>query len=832
MQPNLLSIPLRVATWLMGWWVRPDVLPNRPAKLLTSDQTVLYVLEVGGLADRAALNIVCRKLGLPEPTAACEFHDVKENSSVVILRRVVPGLFRKPVAQIPPRMTRLIEHACRVGSSDLQIVPVAIYWGRSPAREDSLLKQMFSENWRVAGRTTKFFKTIVHGRYTLVQFSQPLSLVPILKDESKPTVAVRKVSRILRVHFRQRRIATLGPDLSHRRTLIDRVLINPIIRNYIKQESGGDSLQSVKLRDDAARYAHEIAADISYSSVRVLRTLLTRLWNKLYDGVRLDGLERVHSVAEGRELVYVPCHRSHIDYLLLSYALHMNGMSLPHIAAGINLNLPIIGSLLRRGGAFFLRRSFKGNKLYSLVFNAYLQEIIQRGHSLEYFVEGGRSRTGRLLNPRAGMLAMTAQSYIKEPTQPIMFVPIYFGYERLVEGGAFASELTGAKKEKETLLGLLRSFRLLRQEFGSVYVNFGLPIDFTAMLDEQRADWRQHHHEERPQWLNPIVDQLGTQIMQRINCAASITPIGLLSFALLTTSNGRIASDDLQRIVSMLQLLHDRCPYSPEVVITCLTPAQIVEHGIELNYIHRRSFDLGGIVEIRENQAIPLSFFRNNILHIYSLPGCVASCFVNQAEVPLEDVQRIVKLLYPYLKNELFLHWLESDIDEEVSSIVSEFVAIGLLRWRDGNRSLKRPSTGSRESFLLRSLGHSVTPSLQRYYLTASLLSRFGSGVVSSEDLGKICGQCAERLEHIHGLRSPDFYNKELFNGFIETLMRQKYIKKNPDGLLDIVDEFVSVEADARLILGEQVRHSILNITGKSAVTSLNETTKREPETR
>ncbi len=137
------------------------------------------------------------------------------------------------------------------------------------------------------------------------------------------------------------------------------------------------------------------------------------------------------------------------------------GLHLPHIAAGINLNMPVVGGILRRGGAFFLRRSFKGNRLYAAVFDAYLNQILQRGHSIEYFVEGGRSRTGRLLAPKGGMLVMTINSYVKNPQRPIVFVPIYFGYEKLIEGDSFISEMGGAEKKKESLGGLIRSIKSL-----------------------------------------------------------------------------------------------------------------------------------------------------------------------------------------------------------------------------------------------------------------------------------------------------------------------------------------------------------------------------------
>src|SRR2546422_5553985 len=127
--------------------------------------------------------------------------------------------------------------------------------------------------------------------------------------------------------------------------------------------------------------------------------LIAGLWNRLYDGVVFGHVETLERAAEGNEIVYVPCHRSHMDYLLLSYAIFVHGYAIPHIAAGLNLNLPIIGRFLRKGGAFFIRRSFRGSSLYTVVFMKYLAAIMARGHSIEYFIEGGRSRTGRLLQP-------------------------------------------------------------------------------------------------------------------------------------------------------------------------------------------------------------------------------------------------------------------------------------------------------------------------------------------------------------------------------------------------------------------------------------------------
>src|SRR5690606_17847753 len=192
--------------------------------------------------------------------------------------------------------------------------------------------------------------------------------------------------------------------------------------------------------------------------------------------------DKARAAAPGHEVVYVPCHRSHADYLLLSYQLHHAGVVVPHIAAGVNLNLPVLGPLLRRGGAFFMRRSFRGNALYSTVFKEYMAQLLDRGVPMEYFIEGGRSRTGRLLAPRAGMLSMTVRAYLRSPHRPVLFQPVYIGYEKLMEGKSYIGELSGKPKEKESWLGLLRAAGVLRQRYGHVALSFGEPVELTPML--------------------------------------------------------------------------------------------------------------------------------------------------------------------------------------------------------------------------------------------------------------------------------------------------------------------------------------------------------------
>ena len=219
----------------------------------------------------------------------------------------------------------------------------------------------------------------------------------------------------------------------------------------------------------------EIAADVKHDSLRVADRLLSWLWNKLYQGINVENSERVRKLAlEGHEIVYVPCHRSHMDYLLLSYLLYHQGLVPPHIAAGINLNFFPVGSIFRSWGAFFIRRTFKGSRLYSTIFREYLAELFYRGYSVEYFIEGGRSRTGRYLS-KTGMMSMTIQALQRGLTRPISIVPVYIGYEHVLEVDTYAKELRGAAKEKENAGLVLRVIKKLKN-LGQGYVNFGEPI--------------------------------------------------------------------------------------------------------------------------------------------------------------------------------------------------------------------------------------------------------------------------------------------------------------------------------------------------------------------
>lgn len=796
---------------LLASWVKPEVSPTDPSQLIDPDIPVIYVLEAGGIADTTALAVLCEQHGLPHPRSGVVFRNQQLKRRTVTLRSTAFFGLRQLPQAMPKELQRLVDAALLDDESSLecQIVPVSVFWGREPGREDSIWRQMFSETWEIAGRTRKLFTTIVHGRHTLVSISEPLSLAQFMAtaENADSERLQRKLSRILRVHFRQRRIATIGPDLSHRRMLINHVLADVGVRKTIESESNSSGSKALKLQKQATGYAHEIAADVSYRTVRVLQKLLTRLWTRLYDGVEFTGEHRLKAVADGNEVVYVPCHRSHIDYLLLSYILYTNGYSLPHIAAGINLNMPIVGGILRRGGAFFLRRTFSGNTLYAATFNGYIKELLQRGHALEYFIEGGRSRTGRLLPPKGGMLAMTVHAYLQENERPVVFVPVYFGYERLLEGRAFTGELAGGKKRKESIFGLLKSLKTLREDYGRVHVNISEPIALNELLHAHKPDWKdQSVDDKRPEWIKPVVDELGERIMQRINEAASVTPVSLVATALLATPKSSLGRTELQTLIRTYHGLISGTHKGSVVEIPSMPAAAMIDHAMALGYLESQNDKLGEVITVKAEQVAAITYFRNNIQHLLALPSAIACTFSNRASLTDERIRELIGPVYPFLQAELFLS--DQPDDAAITRTLQVMEAQGLLMQEDGR--WRRAQAGSTEAITLLRLAQSIMPAMERYYLNTAVLASAGTTGMSFEQFSEHCEAVALRLARTYGRYSGDWYDKHVLTRFVSTMVSTERFQQNDSGVLTLTPDVLQSETDARLLLNEQTRHAIL----------------------
>jgi glycerol-3-phosphate O-acyltransferase len=811
-------IPERGMIWLLRriitLWVRTSVRPADIAGSLAGRRgPVCYVVERQSLSDLLVLQDVCVRQGLPRPSRRLVVGRVSQRRSLCPMERSIGWLRKRVDRRTPQLLSELIDAAYADATLDADIVPVGIFWGRAPQKEGSWFRLLLSENWALAGRFRKFLTVLFNGRNTLVLFGEPLQLRSFVSENLSRPRAVRRLSRTLRASLRNQRASTIGPDLSHRRTVVAQVLATRAVRAAVAQEMRERNLTRREALLVAKRYADEIAANYSAAFVRFMERLLTRVWNRLYDGVELHHEETLQKVADGNEIVYVPCHRSHMDYLLLSYIIYVKGFAVPHIAAGVNLNLPVVGRFLRKGGAFFIRRSFRGSTLYSIVFMRYLGVMLARGHALEYFVEGGRSRTGRLLQPKTGMLSMTVRSFLRERKRPVIFVPVYFGYERLVEGETYIGELSGRPKEKESVWGLARALPRLRERFGKVHVSLGEPLPLAELLNAHNAQWSADRYDDdaRPAWLNAVIDDLARRIMIHINSAAAVTPVNLIATVLLAAPRQAMLETDLVRQLDLSRALLKAAPYSDRVVVTELTGVEIVRHGETMKILERQQHPLGDVMHMTEQNAVLMTYYRNNVLHLFAMPSLMACCFLNNAVLRTEDILRLAWRIYPYIADELFLRWPESEALQMVHRQLELFVARGLLEpGTDGEWRRRAPTAP--EAMQLSVLAQATIPIVERYYLAIALLIQGGSGAISQEALEKRCHLMAQRMSMLYELNSPEFFDKTLFANFIDLLRRRGVIQVAADNTLLFNEVLLRVADDARLVLSEQIRHSILQV--------------------
>ena len=800
---------------LLAPWIEIKREPAVPPFLL--DRPVCYVMENYGLSNALILDRACREAGLPSPFAPLPSDPLGRKRAYIALSRrgggAAQGTKKKSYSQ---GLSRLLTSHRISPDQDVQLVPVSIFVGRAPARQSGWFSVLFSEHWVLVGRFRRLLAILLNGRDTVVQFSPSFPVRDILAEQLPHERTVRKTSRVLRAHFHKIRAAVIGPDLSTRRLLVDRVLDAEPVRKAITDQARRDGSEYLEAWKKAHRFAWEIAADYSNPVVKSLSFALTGFWNRIYDGVTIHHLDKLKQVAPGHEIVYVPCHRSHMDYLLLSYLLYQHGIVPPHIAAGDNLNLPVIGSVLRRGGAFFLRRSIRGNALYAAVFSEYVAQLVGEGFSLEYFIEGGRSRTGRLMAPKGGMIAMTVRAFLRAPRRPVVFQPVYIGYEKLIEGKSYLDELTGQPKAKETIWGLLRGvLEVLRSHYGKVTVNFGEPVRMDEVLAAVDPDWRAQMLEEKPTWFSDVVDELAQRIQVNINRAADVNPINLLAIALLSTPKHAMAESDLLAQLGLSKKLLAALPYSDRVTVTPMEPAEIIAYGEKIDVLTRRKHPLGDVLGLEGETAVLQSYFRNNVLHLFSAAAWIALCFQNNRRLSRTGMLRLGKTIYPFIQEELFLPWTEDQFAERLNATMDLFIAEGLLHVvndEDGG-VLSRGPGQTDEVFRLRAIAHSLQQAFERYFIAITTLVKNGPRTLSAGELETLCHLAAQRLSLLYAPAAPEFFDKSLFRGFIGKLRDLKLVWICPNGKLDFDERLNNWEKDAKLVLSRELRHTITKIS-------------------
>ncbi|WP_312968252.1 glycerol-3-phosphate 1-O-acyltransferase PlsB [Acinetobacter gerneri] len=819
----------RLSSKLLDLVVTPHVLGEVPtSEAPTDEQTqtevpvsqkiVCYVLQNYSRSNALVVDGETRRLKLTPALEAMPVGDQTEKAAILFLQHQdETNLLNPPPHAFPPRLLRLIEQLEKHPEIDIELIPVTVLWGRSPDKEDSLFKLLFTDTWATPSKVKQLMNIGLHGRQSFLEFhkAQSLrSLVDFAKENYPNLSPATYIISSLNDYLDRQREVVLGPDLSDRRNVMHSLIKSEDVQDAIRKESIRSKVSMIEAERRAISYVNEIASDYSYSAVRFAESSLTRLWTQLYDGVEVHNFSTVRELANDYEIIYTPCHRSHIDYLLLSFVIFKRGLMVPYIAAGDNLNLPFVGQLLRGGGAFFIRRSFRGNALYTSVFKEYLYSILARNTPLEYFIEGGRSRTGRLLPPKTGMLAMTVHGYLRGTSKPIAFVPTYIGYERLMEGSTYVGEMQGKPKESESILGIVKTLRKIEKIFGKVHLNFGEPVFLDDMLKQHGADQIkiEHNDDPIPDQVSAAVNSSANAILENINRAVVINPVSLLSLILLATPKHTLDEEICIKQLDTYRDLLANQPYDERTQVTPLSGKEIIAYGLKLKLIKRVKHVLGDIIAIADNQGVLLTYFRNNIIHTFVLPSLIASLVEHNGKISKGDLINVIRTLYPFLKAELFLKWDVADLKEPICKYVDALLEAKLIAM-DEDQNLVSPAPNSEDHNQLVVLAAPVKQSLERYYMTLALITQRGSGNISTRQVEELSHLLGQRLSVLYEFNSPEFFDKALFQSFMKVLTQQGYISTNEDNAIVFDESFQNVAQYANLVLDDVTLQMLQHIT-------------------
>ena len=799
----LLKLPLFIL-------VRCRVVSDGKLPSCQKSQPIFYIVRHQSASDLLALQKACQQQGLPDPLGQVTIQN-KQFSRVFCLAKPTPIFsWRKAgkTSAIAQGLELLNLHT-QDDILDAQLIPANLIWGREPTKEtnnanvSTLLTDQESPSW-----LRKIFIVLSSDRNTLVRFSEALSFRNISDNHGNDEIAAHKLLRVARFHFHRQTIAAKGPRLIHRQQMFTALMANPSIKRMISDEAKSKKVSEDKIKKQALSIMDEIAGDYSFAWVRLGERILHWLWNRLYSNIKVNNANVLRKLAQdGHEIIYVPCHRSHMDYLLLSYVILQEGMAMPRIAAGINLNFWPAGNVFRKAGAFFIRRSFGGNRLYSTIFREYISLLFERGYSVKYYTEGGRSRTGKVLSPKTGMLAMTIQSLLRGIDRPLTLVPVYLGYEHVMEVGTYHKELNGSEKKGESFLGVLKAIKSLRN-YGNGYVNFGEPMNVNDFLSKQVPHWKDAIdaiEPQKPSWLTPTVNVLADNVMANINKSVALNGVALIALILHATKNKALSKDALEKQLDFFLAIQKQARFSEQITIPEENGEQLLAHVISLNKVTVTEDSFGTIISLTDIACLEMRYYRNNILHDYIIPSVVVRLLERHNKINEVDLIAKTRQLVFLLKEELFLYQTKEELCAQVILILNSLSSMNIANQsKAGFWSLTDDTTLLTN---VRLMGECVDESLQRLAIITLLSSRLAP--LSKRDLETKVVDIAKRLSVLNNINAPEFIDKKAQATLINTMREQGYITMNDDGLLVTTETMEGVKNTVINLVDIEVLQSI-----------------------
>jgi len=465
----------------------------------------------------------------------------------------ITGRERKRAFEPTPAEKLLCDIYSSGESQKYPVVPIFILWRKHMRGEMRTLGEYLfglSSNPNIIGKIwylARKRKDSTIKALSVVRMSESreaLEYDDAFDDSEAMRVAKYSRRRIL-VEASQEMRVVVGPRYASPISVKETLMRDPELLEVIRQVAAAEGVDVRKVKSRAYQNLTEIVSNYRFRFVEVMYVGLTWVFTKVFDGMEADEeeLHKVRELMKTKAVVFASCHRSHMDYLVIPYLFFVHDMVTPYILAGINMAFWPVGYFLRLGGAFYVRRSFRGDALYSICLKKYVHFLLHSRYNIKFFIEGTRSRSGKMLAPAYGFLKMVMDASEHKVAEEIVIVPVSICYDEVPEQGAYQKELAGGTKVKESARELLKSRKLVKKNFGKVYVKFAPPL----MLKEITAEKERSGMDSKL-----LLQKTAFQVCKGINDVTPITPKSLVSSVLLGADSAALSLEEILRHSSEL----------------------------------------------------------------------------------------------------------------------------------------------------------------------------------------------------------------------------------------------------------------------------------------
>ena len=523
----------------------------------------------------------------------------------------------------------------------IYLIPQLMFFSKTARRENPTLIDILFGPEDKPGKIRRLYRLSKNPGKVFVEVSEPLNLKDYLQSAQIRHQSEEYQSLVLRrelvVRLNRHRQSITGPIRKSREELKESILTSSRFQRFMNTYAENRKIPIQEVHRKADALIKEIAANYKPAFIKTAAVVVDWITRTMFDGftTNYEVLNKVENMSHKGPLVLIPCHKSHIDYLILDYVLYHNNMQVPHIAAGKNLSFWPMGPLFRSGGAFFLRRSFAGAVLYARVFAEYVQKLLEEGYNIEQFIEGGRSRTGKLLMPKLGLLSILISAFKNGACEDMIIVPIYVGYDRIIEERSYLRELGGGQKKAENFFQVIQARKFLKKRYGKIYIQFHEPISLNQLLHRYNQLLGQMTSKE----VNALIRNLGYRVLNAINRVTVVTPHAVVASAILNFTKETFSFSELLDVnaIYLKYLAVQKAKLADTLVSDRLRAFdQVVESYCQRKFIERinkdkKEKDAERHYLINEDRRPNLEYYKNNCIAFF-IPAAYTAMAILQKD--------------------------------------------------------------------------------------------------------------------------------------------------------------------------------------------------------